>query len=342
MDFGMFAEFPVRPGMSQAEAFEESFRLVETAEQAGLDSVWLAEHHFRPEESVLASPLLVASAIAMRTSRIKIGLAVQILPLANPLRAAEEAATLDHISKGRFEYGIGRSGLTKYYQGYNVPYEESGERFFEALDVIMKAWSEERFSHAGRYYTFNDVTVVPKPLQKPFPLTRLAISSPETFPKVGAMGLPIFVSALTPIPELKDRLEGYREGRKQAGFTGPGDVMLRIPAFVAPTAEEARRVPEASTTGAVHRQATELIASAASEEIAERFRRNASIPYDDLIAQRLVYGTPESVVERLRRYRDDLGLSGVVLEMNYGGQIPYDQVVNSMRLTMERVVPELR
>jgi alkanesulfonate monooxygenase SsuD/methylene tetrahydromethanopterin reductase-like flavin-dependent oxidoreductase (luciferase family) len=114
MEFGMFAEFPIRPGMTHADAFEESFRLVETAEQAGMDSVWLAEHHFRPEMSVLASPLLVASAIASRTSRIKVGLAVQMLPLANLLRAAEEAATLDHICKGRFEYGIGRSGMTNY------------------------------------------------------------------------------------------------------------------------------------------------------------------------------------------------------------------------------------
>ena len=118
MDFGMFTDFHVRKGMTQAEAFVESFSQVEASERLGIDSVWLAEHHFSPDRSVLASPLVIASSIATRTSKIRIGLAVQVLPLTNPLRIAEEAATVDHISEGRFDFGIGRSGLTKYYQGY--------------------------------------------------------------------------------------------------------------------------------------------------------------------------------------------------------------------------------
>ena len=140
MDFGMFTDFHVRGSMTQAQAFEESFNQVMEAERMGMDSVWLAEHHFTPDRSVLASPLVIASAIAARTSTLRVGLAVQVLPLTNPLRVAEEAATVDHISQGRFEFGIGRSGLTKYYEGYNVPYAESRGRFFEALQVVMKAW----------------------------------------------------------------------------------------------------------------------------------------------------------------------------------------------------------
>src|SRR5687768_13639198 len=100
MDFGMFTDFHIRPQVSQAEAFAESFKQVEAAEMLGMDAVWLAEHHFSPERSVLASPLVIASAIAARTARIRIGLAVQVLPLTNPLRIAEEAATVDHVSEG--------------------------------------------------------------------------------------------------------------------------------------------------------------------------------------------------------------------------------------------------
>ena len=113
MDFGVFTDFHVRKGMTQPEAFDESFNQVVEAENLGIDSVWLAEHHFTPERSVLASPMVLSSAIAARTSRVRIGLAVQVLPLTNPLRVAEEAATVDHVSKGRFDFGIGRSGLTK-------------------------------------------------------------------------------------------------------------------------------------------------------------------------------------------------------------------------------------
>ena len=134
-------------------------------------------------------------------------MAVQVLPLTNPLRVAEEAATVDHVSKGRFEFGIGRSGLTKYYQGYNIPYSESRQRFFEALNVIMAAWKEEQFSYQGEYYSYQDVTVVPKPYQQPHPPTRIAVASEDTFPIVGQLGHPIFISANTPIPQLQERLK---------------------------------------------------------------------------------------------------------------------------------------
>jgi alkanesulfonate monooxygenase SsuD/methylene tetrahydromethanopterin reductase-like flavin-dependent oxidoreductase (luciferase family) len=157
------------------------------------------------------------------------------------------------------------------------------------------------------------------------------------------MGFPIFISGITPVPELKERLESYREARRGAGFgDGPVDVMLRIPTYVGATAEEALRVPEASTVETIQRQARDLVATAATEEMAERFRRNAATPYEEMVRNRLVYGTPESVTERLRLYQEELGLSGVVLEMNYGGQIPYDRLVSSINLMMEKVIPEFR
>jgi alkanesulfonate monooxygenase SsuD/methylene tetrahydromethanopterin reductase-like flavin-dependent oxidoreductase (luciferase family) len=342
MDFGMFTDFHIRPRMTQAEAFEESFNQVQAAEELGMDSVWLAEHHFSPDRSVLASPLVIASAIAARTSRIRIGLAVQVLPLTNPLRIAEEAATVDHISKGRFNFGIGRSGLTKYYQGYNVPYAESRARFLEALDIIMKAWRQERFSHEGTYFSFHDVTVVPKPYQQPYPPLRVALASPDTFSLIGSMGHSVFVSANTPIPQLRERLDLYEKARQGAGHPGPSDIALRIPAYVAETAERARSEPEASAMHAIHYGAQELSGSAASQETAERLQRMASAPYDDLLKRRLLFGTPEAVVERLQEYQEALGITGVVLEMNYGGQIPYDRVINSIRLLSDKVIPQFK
>lgn len=181
MEFGLFMEFYQRPGYSQAQAFEESFARVRVAEEAGLDSIWLAEIHFAPDRSVLASPLTVASAIAAQTKRIRIGTAVEVLPLGNPIRMAEEAATVDHISKGRFEFGVGRSGLPRGYIGYNIPYSESRARFFESLEVIQKAWTMEHFSHKGQFYSYNDVCVVPKPYQSPHPPIRVAANSSDTF-----------------------------------------------------------------------------------------------------------------------------------------------------------------
>ena len=110
MDFGIFLDFLLRKGGTQTEAFREAFDLIDMAEEMGLDSVWLGEMHFNPQRSVLSAPIVVASAIASRTRRLRVGMAVQVLPLISPLRLAEEAATVDQISEGRFEYGVGRSG----------------------------------------------------------------------------------------------------------------------------------------------------------------------------------------------------------------------------------------
>src|SRR6202162_5759752 len=153
----MFYQFPVVPGGSESDAFERAFDQVDAAERYGLDAMWLAELHVDPARSVLPPPMTVASAIAARTERIKIGIAVQVLPLCHPLRIAEEAATVDQISKGRLIYGIGRSGVARTYEAYGVPYGESRERFAEVLDIVQKAWTQEKVSHQGKHYRFEDV-----------------------------------------------------------------------------------------------------------------------------------------------------------------------------------------
>lgn len=342
MNFGMFTDFHVRKGMSQPEAFDESFAQVIEAEQMGIDSVWLAEHHFSPDRSVLASPMVLCSAIAARTSKIRIGMAVQVLPLTNPLRVAEEAATVDQISKGRFEFGIGRSGLTKYYQGYNVPYSESRQRFFEALEVIMLAWSKPQFSYQGEYYSYQDVTVVPKPYQVPYPPTRIAVASEDTFSIVGKLGHPIFISANTPIPQLQERLRLYRQARQDAGHDGPGEVSMRVPVYASEDPKKAESEPEASTLHAIRYGEEELSKTAASEEGAERLRRMANTPYQEILRNRVIFGTPGAVIDRLKEFQEALGITGVVLEVNYGGQIPNGQVVNSVRLLAEKVMPAFK
>src|ERR1700704_5490522 len=163
MEFGMFHEFPSLPGRSETEAFDEAIEQVDAAERWGLDAMWLAEIHFAPERTYLSSPLAIASAIAARTRRMKIGIAVQVLPLCHPLRLAEEAATVDQISQGRLIFGVGRSGVVGTYDAYQVPYDESRERFAEVFDIVKQAWTNERFTYEGAYHSFRDVACVPHP-----------------------------------------------------------------------------------------------------------------------------------------------------------------------------------
>jgi len=212
MEFGLFHEFQKSWDTSEEEAFSQSFALVDAAEQWGLDAMWLAELHFAPDRSVLASPLILAAAIAQRTRRMKIGTAVQVLPLCHPLRLAEEAATVDQISDGRLIFGVGRSGFAHTYQAYGVPYDESRERFAETLEIVKRAWTEERFSYRGRFFAYDKVAVVPKPRQKPYPPIRIAATSIDTYAAIGALGHAIFIAArLGTLSELAPLVRGYRE-----------------------------------------------------------------------------------------------------------------------------------
>ena len=342
MNFGMFTDFHVRGGSTQAEAFDESFGQVIEAENLGFDTVWLAEHHFSPERAVLASPMIVASAICARTERIRIGLAVQVLPLTNPLRVAEEAATVDHISKGRFEFGIGRSGLTRYYQGYNVLYEESRPRFLEALAIITKASAQDQFSYAGQFHSYENVTVVPKPFQKPHPPITVAVAGEETFPLIGSMGHSIFVSMNTPKEQLTERLTSYKQSRKESGIREPGGISIRVPVYVAETTDKAHSEPEESARHALSYAAQELSQTAASVEAAARMHTMANTPYSEILANRVLFGTPDEIVDRLKGLQEEFGMTGLVMECNYGGRIPYERVINSLRLLSEKVMPNFK
>ena len=289
MHVGLVMECDYRVGATQEEAFEEVFTQMEIAETGGIDGVWLAERHFaapgRPLDaqgagipSVASAPLILASAIAARTRRVRIGMAVSVLPLCHPIRTAEEAATVDQISKGRLDFGVGRSGFPTAYAGYGIPYEESRERFRECLAVILKAWTEERFSFTGQYYAFNDVAVLPKPYQKPCPPIRVAATTRDTFPMIGQMGYPIFVGLRGfDVPQVATRLDVYRHALREAGHPGRGDVFLRIPVYVAETMARANDEPRASAMRSYQRLAKQFArtAGAAGTTVSEERRERA-------------------------------------------------------------------
>src|ERR1700739_4358016 len=244
---GMFHEFQRTAGATDEEAFATSFEEIDAAERWGLDAMWLAEIHVNPERSVCAAPLTLAGAIAARTRNMKVGTGVQVLPLCHPLRLAEEAATVDQISQGRLIFGIGRSGFPRTYEAYGVPYGESRERFAETLEILKRAWTQPSFSYEGKYYGFTNFSLTPKPFQKPYPELRMAAATPETFPQIGRLGLPIFVAVRQgPFSQLAEHIKAYREAYAAAGHAGRGKVFLRVPAYLAETKARARAEAEES------------------------------------------------------------------------------------------------
>ena len=360
MHVGLVMECDYRYGETEEAAFDEAFEMAEAAEMGGLDGVWLSERHFAAPRSeldtggfgipsVVSAPLIMSSAIVARHQRLRVGVAVNVLPLAHPVRMAEEVATLDHISRGRVEFGVGRSGFHRAYEQYGISYAESRERFQECLDVILAAWTNERFSYKGEYYQFDDVCVIPKPFQKPHPPLRIAATTKPTFPQVGRAGIPVFVGLRgMDRPELAENLDAYRAVWRETGHKGDPSVFLRIPVYVGETDEQAFADAEDSTRQAFHVLAQSLLISAAwaraapDEELVQRGQRISATSYQVLLRDRLAYGNPDTVTRLLREIIEELALDGVIAEVNVGGGISKEKVLASVKRFTTEVAPALR
>jgi alkanesulfonate monooxygenase SsuD/methylene tetrahydromethanopterin reductase-like flavin-dependent oxidoreductase (luciferase family) len=349
MEFGMFHEFQALPGETAQQSFANSLAQVDAAEKWGLDAMWLAELHFAPERSVLSSPMMIAATIAQRTERMKIGTAVQVLPLCHPLRLAEEVATVDQLSNGRLIFGVGRSGFAHTYKTYGVDYGESRERFAETLVILKRAFTEERFSHKGKYFAYENVRLAPKSLQQPWPEIRVAAASPDTYVEVAELGHPIFVAARTGnLSELEPLVKTYRDAWKKAGHPGEGEVYLRVPVYVADTDEKALEEPRESIMHLLRYIGDRLAASATASgarEIENRAARGAkmqNIEYDEVVRERMIVGTPARVVDRLLQLRAELGLNGILAELNPGSLITHERVLEALRLLCLEVMPKFK
>ena len=339
-EFGWYHEFHRQvEQQSDADAFAQGLDQVSAAEEWGLDAIWLAEIHQQSARSVLTAPLNVCSAIAARTKRIGIGTAVQVLPLTHPLRLAEETSTVDQISRGRLLLGVGRSGNPRAYAAYGIPYSESRERFFETLEVLKLAWTQPSFTFHGKYHHFDEARAVPRPFQSPHPPIRIAGASEDTFPVLGALGYPLFVAVRSgSLSALAPDLHAYRQAYTAAGHPGKGNVHLRISLHIAETDAEAIREAEASMTHGYRNLINQLEGSPNARRRAE-LADVRTLTYDAILRDKVVVGSPATVAARLRQLRDELGIDGILAEMNFGARIPHEQMMRSVRLLCREVKP---
>jgi alkanesulfonate monooxygenase SsuD/methylene tetrahydromethanopterin reductase-like flavin-dependent oxidoreductase (luciferase family) len=274
---------------------------------------------------------------------------VVLLPLQHPLRVAEDAATVDILSQGRLEVGVGRGAIAIHFQGFNVPVEESRERFEEALTIIERAWTQETCAFAGTYWQVPETAVVPKPLQTPHPPLRIAANSPETAAFAGAHGYPVFVaSVINPFPKLPEQIDIYRRAFQAAGHTGKqADVAAMFPVYVADSAAHIRREIEASVMY-YFRTVTEQLRlgerdlSPSYGYLREVRRRMEAMTWEEAEATMALYGSPEQCAQKLRDAHRRCGMDQVICWFNPGGMVPHRQVLASMQRFAEEVMPAVR
>ena len=348
MRFGLFFQAPERAGSTHGERYAEMFELIAFAESLGFDVAWLAEIHFGGAFSLISNPLMVVPAIAQRVRRIRIGTAVVLLPLHHPLSCAEQAATADLLSGGRLEFGVGRGSIPTQFHGFGVPVAENRARFGEALDIIKLAWTEERFSYRGTFYQVDNLTVVPKPLQRPHPPIRVAVHTGESFAHVADLGLPIYSgTTTTPLPQLREYMAMYRTRLAAAGHAWQNEQMaLMLPVHVGPTAGAAR---EAMRPGVLqYYKNLQTIFSQLPESYGDHLPRLrmieenvANLPFERFCRDQAVFGDASEVVDRLQAARDEFGLSQIIGWFDQGSMLPRAEAEAAMRRFAEQVMPKL-
>ena len=217
MQIGLFYQIQVpKPWTAESESqrYWEMMEQVSYAEEIGMESVWFVEHHFRSEWSHSSAPDITLAALSQRTSKIRLGIAVALVPLHHPLNVAVRMATLDILSKGRVNLGIGRSGYPYQMQPYGTDLKDVSGMVEEYLDIIPGAWTQEEFSYDGKYFQIPPREVIPKPVQKPHPPIWQACSQNETAQKVGEQGLGCLAQTSVGVERAEQVISIYKKAIK--------------------------------------------------------------------------------------------------------------------------------
>ena len=311
---------------------------VQYADEAGFDSIWLRERHFHTDDqgrNFFSSPFIAASYIAARTKRIRIGLGACILPLYHPIHIAEDAATVDVISKGRLDFGIARIGENELYQSaFGIAVEQTRARFEEALEIILGAWTKPSFSFEGHHYKVPPVSVSPRPVQRPHPPVYLVGIGPSTLSFGAKRGLPLLLAAAQTASVVARTQEQYRGLLSEFGYDAC-KVVLPVNRFiyVAESKEQAIADTRETVMRFIHRD----------NSVIRDFLMlpQDQITYELLFNEVCIFGDAEYCARRLRELAKQIDLRYLILSFNYF-TIEHEKCLKSMQRFVCSVMPELR
>ena len=353
MRFGLFY-LPSSLPATRAEGAERLRAVVEQAgygEELGFDSVWLAEHHFHSFGGLFSATPVIGAAIAQRTAKMRIGTAVILLPYHHPLRIAEDYATLDCLSGGRLEFGVGHGFVKWEALTFGIPLEELRDRFRENLDVILKAWTEPVLNHQGRFHQFRGVEVWPRPAQEPHPTVWMAATtSVESFELSGRYGFHMMlIPFLNEVEELRLKVEAYFKARRAAGHAASTARVLGVyHAYVGESSAEAQAagaqgLAEYNSAAAQAHGLTPGMADPESYRSHDRHRAQIrELTFADLVARsRVLVGAAEEVREKVAYLRERLYLTDLAGNFALGG-LTDAQARASMRRFIEKVAPRIQ
>jgi alkanesulfonate monooxygenase SsuD/methylene tetrahydromethanopterin reductase-like flavin-dependent oxidoreductase (luciferase family) len=342
MKFSNFL-FPESPAPEHdCAVIDEALREAELCDALGFDTIWLAEHHF-DGGCAYVDPMTFATAIAARTSHIRIGFAVAQMALHHPVRLAEQVALIDNISRGRITVGLGRGTAYNFYEyrGFGVDPQEAPARLLEAEDILSKVWTARDYTHQGTFWQLELPELRPRVYQQPHPPVIRACSGLESTLEMARQGRP-FLMNIQSDAVTRERFEAYRTTMAEAGYDDHAitRTMRNCWAwrniYVAETDAEAAEVGIPAFT-AMRNYLNQARQRLNRPDELPRKDPAALAPARETVEHGLIYGAPETVCEKLEPLRH-IGVGGVILRFRLGA-MPWEATDRSLRLFAERVAP---
>lgn len=345
MRFGYYILNTYVPELDGAspELYARWLEQIDAAEDLAFDSLWVTEHHFRHFGGMMPNPQLLLTAAAQRTRRLRLGSAVSILPMHNPIRIAEDFAMVDLLSRGRLDFGAGRGMHPLEYTVFQADWSNAQARLPEALDIIMRAWTGDEFEWSGQYYRYPKLTVYPKPMQTPHPpIYVTANKDPESFAMVGTRGHHLMTLPWIANNELqRTRVELYFSALRRAGHSIEGkDVFVMYPAYIGDSDARA----QAEVIEHWHRwREFALEAMGLDPSKGEPYRNIFNhLDYQTMVRDsRGVFGGPETCLRILQKIIETIGPTHIGLVFHFGG-LSQQKVLKSMERFARVIAPKLR
>ena len=360
------------------DVLNEVRELARTCEQGGFDNFWLAEHHFSIwGREMMPNPLMMATDLAARTERIRIGLAAAIITFWHPLRLAEDLALLDNLCDGRLEIGVGRGNYGL--EGLNLnPIADPNNAadnfavFAETLEIVKRALSEPRFRFEGEHYTvpfpgfktdqahpvnhpdyvdretgeLRNISTYPSPCQKPYPPLWQVVDSPSSIEFAAKNDLGIIMWRPT-VESLRQRIQLYRDSARAAGVELPQGARTGVSrdCFIAGSREEAKKIAGKWVMDALNfsnwRGPRIFLNPGEELDPGQEEALKKELTFDFVDERSLIFGLPEYAIEKFLELREDLQLEQVNIKCGWPG-MPHADTMRSLELFVERVLPEIR
>ena len=347
MDFGLFFLMQRDEQWSEPAVYDSCLEQMLAAEALGYQSVWIAEHHFN-DYGLCPAPPVLAAFLAARTSTLRLGMGVSLLPLHHPIDLAEQLAVLDVVSGGRLDVGIGRGGTLQDYQTFRSERADARLRIEEGIALMQQCWRGVPFDFAGQFHSAEGLHVRPRPVQRPHPPLFVAANSEDSVLSAARLGLPTLSSFFVPVDELQRRRHLYRDTARAAGrseaeideLESRGGGMRVV--HVAPDRDEALRVAEPAFMSYQRKMAV-LRSDATGGNVPDSFDRSRLRlrTFAEYLADGwALVGTPGEVRDSLQHYLDLTGYRRVLLIMALPG-LETAQALRSMRLFAAEVAPAI-